>query len=135
MQKQLMGMCFLIFLPLFAKEAKAQLFYEDCAQGKCRKAFIEKKEKIGDELYFVQTIYLTYHQLGTTNAEEQNRSAKISCNMVKPTVTWGRAGKAQIVNKSIFAKPVLKKGKLAEPQKQAKYDDTTSLWKKICPMH
>ena len=49
-------------------------------------------------------------------------------------MTWG-AGKAQIVDKSIFAKPVLKKGKLAEPQKQAKYDETTSLWKKICPMH
>jgi hypothetical protein len=134
MQKQAMGVCFFIFLSLSATEAMAQLFYEDCGDGKCRKAFIEKKEKIGDELYFVRTIYLTYHQLGTTNAEEQNKNAKVSCNQSKPTVTWG-AGKAQLVDKNIFAKPVLKKGKLAEPQKQANYDETTSLWKKICPMH
>ena len=87
MQRRLMRVCFLIFLSLSASEAMAQLFYEDCAEGKCSKAFIEKKEKIGDELYFVRTIYLTYHQLGTTNADEQNRSAKVSCNKNKPTVT------------------------------------------------
>jgi hypothetical protein len=134
MQKRLMRVCLSISLSLPVSQAMAQLFYDGCAEGTCRKAFIAKKEKIGDELYSVQTIYLTYHQRGTTNADEQNRSAKVSCNKSKPTVTWG-AGKAQTVDKSIFAKPVLKKGKLVEPEKQAKYDETTSLWKKICPMH
>ncbi len=133
MQKRLMRVCLSIFLSLFVGQAMAQLFYNDCADGKCGKAFIEKKEKIGEELYSVRTIYLTYRQRGTTDAEEQNRSAKVSCNKSKPTVTWG-AGKAQTVDKSIFAKPVLKKGKLLEPEKQAKYDETTSLWMKICPM-
>ncbi len=133
MQKRLMRVCLSICLSLFVGQAMAQLFYNDCADGKCRKAFIEKKEKIGEELYSVRTIYLTYRQRGTTDAEEQNRSAKVSCKKSKPTVTWG-AGKAQTVDKSIFAKPVLKKGKLLEPEKQAKYDETTSLWMKICPM-
>ncbi len=134
MRISIMRVWLMIALSLPVGQAMAQLFYEDCTQGKCGKAFIEKKEKTGDEQYFVRTIFLTYHQLGTTNADEQNRSAKVSCNKKNPTVAWG-AGKAQIVDKNIFAKPVLKKGKLVEPEKQAKYDETTSLWKKICPMH
>jgi hypothetical protein len=133
MRIPIMRVWLMILLSLPAGQAMAQLFYEDCTQGKCHKAFIEKKEKTGDEQYFVRTIFLTYHQLGTTNADEQNRSAKVSCNKKNPTVAWG-TGKAQIVDKSIFAKPLLKKGKLVEPEKQAKYDETTSLWKKICPM-
>jgi hypothetical protein len=134
MQKLLMRVCLSIFVSLSVSDALAQLFYDDCAERICRKAFIEKKEKIGDELYSVQTIFLTYHQRGTTNADEQSRSAKVSCSKSTPTVTWG-AGKAQALDKSIFAKPVIKKGKLVEPEKLAKYDETTSLWKKICPMH
>ena len=133
MQMRLMRVGLLIFFSLSVSEALAQLFYDDCADGQCRKAFIEKKEKIGDELYFVQTIFLTYHQRGTTNADEQHRSAKVSCNKRKPTVTWG-TGKAQIIDKGIFAKNILKKkGKITEPEKPAKYDEATSLWKKICP--
>jgi hypothetical protein len=134
MRIPLKRVCLTIVLSLPAGQAMAQLFYEDCSQGKCHKAFIEKKEKTGDEQYFVRTIFLTYHQLGTTDADEQKRSAKVSCNKKNPTVAWG-AGKAQIVDKSIFAKPLIKKGKLVEPEKQAKYDETTSLWKKICAMH
>jgi hypothetical protein len=133
MQKGLMRVSLSIFLSLFVGQAMAQLFYDDCADGKCRKAFIEKKEKMGDELYSVRTIYLMYRQRGATNADEQNRSAKVSCNKSKPTVTWG-AGKPQTVDKRIFAKTVLKKGRFVEPEKQVKYDETTSLWKKICEM-
>jgi hypothetical protein len=134
MQKQVIRVCLSIFVSLSVSDALAQLFYDDCAESICRKAFIEKKDKIGDELYSVQTIFLTYHQRGTTNADEQSRSSMVSCNKRAPTVTWG-AGKAQALDKSIFAKPVSKKGKIVEAEKQAKYDETTSLWKKICPMH
>lgn len=126
--------CLLIGFSLLAGQAAAQLFYEDCAQGKCRKAFIEKKEKTGDEQYSVKTIFLTYRQPGTTNADEQNRSAKVSCNRKNPTVAWA-GGKPQLVDKSLFAKPTPRKGKISEPEKQVKYDETTSLWKKICPLH
>lgn len=119
---------------LLAGEAAAQLFYEDCADGKCRKAFVEKKEKIGEELYSVKTIFLTYRQRGTTNADEQNKSARVSCNRKSPTVAWS-GGKPVPVDKSLFAKPSVRKGKVVEPEKQAKYDESTSLWKKICPLH
>ncbi len=126
--------CLLIVFSLLHGQAMAQLFFEDCAQGKCRKAYIEKKEKVGDDQYLVRMIFLTYHQPGTTSADEQNRTARVSCNKKNATVTWG-SGKPQAVDKSIFAKPTPKKGKVAEPEKQVKYDETTSLWKKICPAH
>lgn len=124
----------LIFFSLPVSEAAAQLFYDDCAGAQCRKAFIEKKEKIGDELYFVQTMFLTYHQRGTTSADEQHKSAKVSCDKSKPMVTWG-SGKARMIDKSILAKNSPKKGKVTESEKPPKYDEAISLWKKICPAH
>jgi hypothetical protein len=129
-----MRVCLLMVFSLAAEQAAAQLFYEDCTQGKCRKAFIEKKEKTGEDQYSVKTIFLTYRQPGTTNADEQNRSAKVSCNRKNPTVAWG-GGKPQPVDKSVFAKPAPRKGKIVEPEKLVKYDETTSLWKKVCPLH
>jgi hypothetical protein len=44
-------------------------------------------------------------------------------------------GKAQIIEKKIFAHPVHKKGKIEEPEKPAKYDETNGLWRKICGIH
>jgi hypothetical protein len=135
MRTRLMRMCPFILNSLLAGQAMAQLFYDDCTGGQCRKAFIEKKEKIGDELYLIKTIFLTYHQRGTTNADEESRNAKISCNKARPTVTWG-AGKAQMVDKRVFARSApKKKHRVVEPEKPEKFDETTSLWKKVCFTH
>ncbi len=117
-----------------ASQALAQLFYDDCTDGTCRKAFIEKKEKVSDDQYLVQTMFLTYRQRHSTDADEQRRSARVSCNKSKPMVTWD-SGKAQMIDKKLFAKTNPKKGKITEPEKPAKYDETASLWRKICPPH
>ncbi len=131
MQMRLMRVCLSISFSLSLSQALAQLFYDDCTGGKCRKAFIQETQKAGDELYLVRMIFLTYHRAGTTDADEQNRSARVSCSKNKPTVTWGD-GKAQIVDKRIFASPGRKKDKVVEPEKPVKYDETNGLWKKIC---
>jgi hypothetical protein len=112
----------------------AQLFYNDCAQGKCRKAYVQEKQNVGNELYRVKSILLTYRRPGTTDADEQNRSAVVFCGKSRPTVTWSD-GKAQVIDKGIFANVVRKNGKVTQPEAPVHYDETTSLWKAVCSMH
>ena len=63
MQKRVMRVCLLIFVSLSVSDALAQLFYDDSAERICRKAFIEKKEKIGDELCSVDPPPLNWSTL------------------------------------------------------------------------
>ncbi len=130
MRIRLMMAC--LALSLSSSTARAQLFYNGCAAEACVKAYIEKKEKIGEELYLVRTIFLTYHRRNTTNADERNRTAKVSCNKDKPSVAWG-SEKARAIDKNLFRKARPKQGKFAEPEKASEQDETTSLWKKVCP--
>jgi hypothetical protein len=122
-----------ICFAILSSQAFAQLFYDECSESKCDKGYIEKKEKIGDEQYSVKTMFLTYHDRGTTNADETHRGAKVYCNKNKPSVNWDK-GKPLMIDKKVFSKPLLKKGKTTEMEKPAKDDETTSLWKRICPI-
>jgi hypothetical protein len=117
---------------ILSSQAFAQLFYDGCSENKCSKAYIEKKEKIADEQYSVKAMFLTYHKRGTTDADETHKTAKVMCNKNKPSVTWG-SEKPQAIDKSVFTKPALKKGKVSEVEKSGKDDETTSLWKSLCP--
>lgn len=123
----------LLLFSLSASQAVAQLFYNDCAQGRCRKAYVQEKLNIGDKLYRVKTIFLTYRRPGTTDADEENKSAVVFCGKSRPTVTWSD-GKAQVIDKGIFANAIHKNGKTALPEAPVHYDETTSLWKDVCKM-
>jgi len=112
----------------------SELYYEDCKESRCIKSYISQKSKIGDNIYAVSTMSLNYKSRGSNTADEDNKSAKIYCDKVNASVVWG-GGKAQKIDKSVFAKPSNpKKGKPTQADATKKYDETTSLWKAICPI-
>jgi hypothetical protein len=120
---------------LIAGQATAQLFYDSCSGDECRKGYIEKAEKIGEDLYLIKTIFLTYHKRGTTSADEEIRDAKIACNKARPTLIWD-SGKVQTIGNRAFSMPAVKtRRRTLEPEKPETFDETTSLWKKVCTQH
>jgi hypothetical protein len=124
-----------VLIAILVGQAMAQLFYDNCSGDECRKGYIEKKEKVGEDLYLIKTIFLTYHKRGTTNADEENRNARISCNKARPTLIWG-SGKEQIYDNRAFVRLTAKnRRRVVDSDRPEALDETTSLWKKVCITH
>jgi len=122
----------LLFLP--GKIYATELFYEDCKDTNCVKAYISQKSKISEGQYRITTMYLNYKNRGSNTADEETRTAKVNCDKNTAAVTWG-SNKPQKIDKSIFPKATSdKKGKATSSAALKKYDESTSLWKAICPV-
>lgn len=111
-----------------------ELFYEDCKDMSCVKAYISQKSKISEGQYRITAMYLNYKNRGSNTADEETKTAKVNCDKNTAAVTWG-SNKPQKIDKSIFPKATSdKKGKSNSPAAIKKYDETTSLWRAICPL-
>ncbi len=113
-----------------------ELFYEGCEGSNCSKSFILKKTPEKDGVYLVKVMLVKYREKNSTNATEDTSTAKVDCNRNMATVTWENQ-KATRVDRSIFTTPKkqtkLRRGKASEPEPEKTYDETTSLWKRVCP--
>jgi len=122
----------LMILP--AQVYATELFYEDCKDTSCVKAYISQKSKISEGQYRITAMYLNYKNRGSNTADEETKTAKVNCDKNTAAVTWG-SNKPQKIDKSIFPKATSdKKGKANSPAAIKKYDESTSLWKAICPV-
>lgn len=122
----------LLLLPtqLYATE----LFYEDCKETGCVKAYISQKSKIAEGQYRITAMYLNYKNRGSNTADEETKTAKVNCDKTIATVIWG-SNKPQKIDKSVFPKATSdKKVKVNSPAAIKKYDESTSLWKATCPV-
>lgn len=126
-----------LMMPLLLLPAQAyatELFYEDCKDTSCVKAYISQKAKISEGQYRITAMYLNYKNRGSNTADEETKTAKVNCDKNSATVTWG-SNKPQKIDKSVFPKAMNdKKGKASSPAAIKKYDESTSLWKAICPV-
>ena len=122
----------LLLLP--AQVYATELFYEDCKDTSCVKAYISQKSKISEGQYRITAMYLNYKNRGSNTADEETKTAKLNCDKNSATVTWG-SSKPQKIDKSVFPKVTSeKKRKGSSPAAIKKYDESTSLWKAICPV-
>ncbi|NBS35489.1 MAG: hypothetical protein EBS82_06600 [Methylocystaceae bacterium] len=121
---------------MFGAAHATELFYEGCEGSSCSKSFILKKTPERDGVFLVKVMLVKYREKNSTNATEDTSTAKVDCNRNIATVTWENQ-KASKIDRSIFAKPLkqikVRKGKLGEPEPEKVYDETTSLWKRVCP--
>lgn len=93
-----------------------ELFYEDCKDTNCVKAYISQKSKISEGQYRVTTMYLNYKNRGSNTADEETRTAKVNCDKNTAAVTWG-SNKPQKIDKSIFPKATSDKKVKQLPQR------------------
>ncbi len=108
-----------------------ELFYENCVDGKCQKQYLVGKEKIAEGRYKAKVMLLDYKSRASADADERYRFANVICDKDKPSVGWQNASPQRIDKSAYSVKVPKKRGKeVDEPPK--KYDELTSLWKKVC---
>ena len=117
----------------FGNNAFAEdLYYENCESGNCQKGFLIGKQRTDGNQFNVKVMLLNYRGKGPGEVDEHHKSGKVSCDVNKPTVAWTDS-KPQLIDKSIFSKKMNKKVAKLNDEPPKKYDENTSLWKKVCP--
>ena len=111
--------------------AAEELFYENCSDGLCQNRYLVGKEKLSEGHYKAKVMLLNYRGKSSGEADEHYKYAEVVCDKAKPSVTW-KNEKSQGIDKSVFAAKVVKKGGKAADDPVKKYDEITSLWKKVC---